>query len=159
MNLLRISKGYATKQGPKNVQDGFFIQALGEKDMVGPPDPVSNMRPILFHVPANETELEKNYRLQCGAVQKWNQEFWMNHNTRFFKEREKFIKEFQSKKATKDTEALTADEISVFYKRFLDDNWIVHAKYNKEWYVKNVGLMLLSLRVKVFKLFRQLTKR
>lgn len=53
-------------------------------DMIGPPDPVSNLRRIIFKQPSNETDIEKRYRELRGEVQEWNQKFWTQHNTRFF---------------------------------------------------------------------------
>lgn len=54
-------------------------------DMIGPPDPVSNLRTIIFRKPANETNLEEKYRKLRMEVQDWNQKFWTQHNSRFFK--------------------------------------------------------------------------
>jgi hypothetical protein len=51
---------------------------------------------------------------------------------------------------------LTADEMSVFYKTFLDKNWKVHVQYNAEWYRKNIALVILALRVKIFKVKQRL---
>lgn len=53
-------------------------------DMVGPPDPVSNLRRIVFKQPPNETKLEKKFREMRAEVQEWNQSFWTAHNSRFF---------------------------------------------------------------------------
>lgn len=53
-------------------------------DMIGPPDPVSNLRKIIFKQSVNETELEKKYREMRAEVQDWNQNFWTQHNSRFF---------------------------------------------------------------------------
>ena len=32
---------------------------------------------------------------------------------------------------------LTADEMSIFYKEFLDQKWKTHLEYNKEWQKSN----------------------
>lgn len=53
-------------------------------DMIGPVDPVSNLRKIIFKQPPNETELEKLYRDKRTETQEWNQVFWTQHNSRFF---------------------------------------------------------------------------
>lgn len=53
-------------------------------DMVGPPDPVSNLRTIIFKEPLNETHLEKRYRELRADVQDWNHKFWTQHNSRFY---------------------------------------------------------------------------
>ncbi|KAF9822393.1 hypothetical protein SFRURICE_017668 [Spodoptera frugiperda] len=119
-------------------------------DMVGPPDPVSNLRKVIFRIPPNETELEKRYREMRAEVQEWNQHFWEKHNSTFYQEREEYLK----KNMPVDKQNLTADEMSVFYKAFLDKNWKLHLNYNKEWYKKNFTLLRLAIRVKLNKLFR-----
>lgn len=55
------------------------------QDLIGPPDPKSNLRSIIFHKPNNESLIERQYRLKRIDVQTWNQEFWSNHNTNFIK--------------------------------------------------------------------------
>ncbi|XP_063821454.1 COA8 family protein CG14806, mitochondrial [Ostrinia nubilalis] len=119
-------------------------------DMVGPPDPVSNLRKIIFKEPPNETPLEKQYRELRTEVQSWNHKFWTQHNTRFFQEREEYLKN----NLPEGKQNLTADEMSVFYKAFLDKNWKAHLSYNKEWYKKNITLLGLALQIKIRKLFR-----
>lgn len=48
---------------------------------------------------------------------------------------------------TKERKTLTADEMSEFYKRFLDDHRDIHKEYNREWYKKNLINLLLAARV------------
>ncbi|XP_026329866.1 APOPT family protein CG14806, mitochondrial [Hyposmocoma kahamanoa] len=119
-------------------------------DMIGPPDPASNLRRIIFKQSVNETELEKKYREMRAEVQDWNQNFWTQHNSRFYQEREKYLK----KNLPEGKQSLTADEMSIFYKAFLDKNWKTHLQYNLEWYRKNVILLGLAIQVKLKKLFR-----
>ncbi|KAI5646145.1 hypothetical protein NE865_01607 [Phthorimaea operculella] len=118
--------------------------------MIGPPDPVSNLRRVIIKQPTDETELEKRYRELRLEVQEWNQNFWTKHNSRFFQEREEYLK----KNLPEDRQNLTADEMSVFYKAFLDKNWKTHINYNIEWYKKNVTLLGLAIQVKLRRLFR-----
>lgn len=54
-------------------------------DLIGPPDPVSNLRPIIFARSAKETYFEKKYLDLREETQQWNQEFWLKHNTNFVK--------------------------------------------------------------------------
>lgn len=51
--------------------------------MIGPPDPLSNLRPVAYHVPRNEPEIEKAFRIRREEVQKWNEAFWRKHNQSF----------------------------------------------------------------------------
>ncbi|KOB51778.1 UPF0671 protein, partial [Operophtera brumata] len=76
-------------------------------DMVGPPDPVSNLRRIVFKQATNETKLEKRFREMRAEVQEWNQQFWTQHNSRFFQEREDYLK----KHVPEGKQNLTADEM------------------------------------------------
>lgn len=56
-------------------------------DYIGPADKVSNLRPVLRHVPADETSIEKELRLKRIEVEQWNQTFWTKHNQSFVKVR------------------------------------------------------------------------
>lgn len=56
-----------------------------KKDMIGPPGQLSNLRPILFYVPENESQIEREYRLEREKVQIWNEDFWIQHNSAFLK--------------------------------------------------------------------------
>ncbi|EFN79630.1 Uncharacterized protein C14orf153 [Harpegnathos saltator] len=111
--------------------------------MIGPPDPVSNLRPIVFVHPANETYLEKKYRELKEDTQQWNQEFWFKHNTNFIQER----KQFQNLLKAQGKMEITADEMSVFYKKFLDKNWQLHFNYNIAWHKKNIKILFLEIVV------------
>lgn len=53
--------------------------------MIGPPHPVSNLRPIIRYQPPNETLLQKKLRELQNETQLWNQTFWENHNSKFIK--------------------------------------------------------------------------
>ena len=73
----------------------------------------------------------------------------------FLQERKKYVKNVTG--SEKNT--LTADEMSVFYKRFLDENWNVHLQYNLKWYEKNIALVILAFKVKIAKLKLYLMSR
>ncbi|XP_046412697.1 COA8 family protein CG14806, mitochondrial isoform X1 [Neodiprion virginianus] len=127
------------------------IQPSGSRlDAIGPPDPVSNLRPIIFAKPDKETELERCYRRARESAQAWNQEFWTKHNASFILER----KQFQENRKQAGIPTLTADEMSVFYKKFLDKNWQTHLNYNISWYKKNITILILEIRVKLSRLGR-----
>ncbi|GLH07609.1 APOPT family protein CG14806, mitochondrial [Gryllus bimaculatus] len=124
-------------------------------DVIGPPDKISNLRPVIVHIPKEESSIEKQFRLKREEIQKWNETFWSNHNTKFFEQKEKFTANHAKKYSSESSVSpMTSDEMSVFYKKFLDENWKTHQMYNVEWYRKNIGLLLLALRVTVFKVAR-----
>lgn len=65
-------------------------------------------------------------------------------------EREDYLK----KNLPEGQQNLSADEMSVFYKAFLDKNWKAHISYNIEWYKKNFKLLRLGLHVRLRKLLK-----
>lgn len=54
-------------------------------DWIGPPNPLSNMRPIVYRIPENETQLEKRLRHLRQETEDWNHEFWSLQNLTFSK--------------------------------------------------------------------------
>lgn len=70
-------------------------------------------------------------------------------------EREAFI----AANKPKDSDTVSADKMSEFYKYFLDKNWSLHFYYNVSWYMKNLELLLLSAQVNVSRIFRKIVKK
>ena len=54
-------------------------------DLIGPADPVSNIRKLRLHEPPNETKLHKRYRLLRQETLDWHHDFWLRHNSEFAK--------------------------------------------------------------------------
>jgi hypothetical protein len=52
-------------------------------DMIGTPDPISNLRPVKYYIPPNETAEEKEWRESCIKVDAFNEDFWHSNNTLF----------------------------------------------------------------------------
>uniref|UniRef100_H3D4B9 Cytochrome c oxidase assembly factor 8 n=1 Tax=Tetraodon nigroviridis TaxID=99883 RepID=H3D4B9_TETNG len=140
-------------------------EASSTHDWIGPPNPLSNLRPIVYHIPENETELEKRLRHLRQDTEDWNQEFWANQNITFSQEKEAFIishlkakglglRDEQGRRRT-----LNSEEMAVFYKSFLDKNRTRHAKYNREWYRRNLNITLLMARVTLSSVWRRVTDR
>ncbi|CAG03773.1 unnamed protein product, partial [Tetraodon nigroviridis] len=136
-------------------------EASSTHDWIGPPNPLSNLRPIVYHIPENETELEKRLRHLRQDTEDWNQEFWANQNITFSQEKEAFIishlkakglglRDEQGRRRT-----LNSEEMAVFYKSFLDKNRTRHAKYNREWYRRNLNITLLMARVTLSSVWRR----
>lgn len=129
-------------------------------DWVGPRDPDSNMRLIRFHMSPTETALEKEYRLMREDTQNWHHEFWSKHNQNFFKQKHEFIKQRQQENAKHrdddktDDDTVSAEELSLFYEQFLDDNYELHRNYNREWYRRNFSLLWLATKVDFCRLIK-----
>lgn len=86
--VLQFSSEHRVKSSKQQKKVGFETRPDINKiecDYIGPPDKLSNLRPVIRHVPADETPLERELRLKRTEVEEWNQKFWTNHNQRFFK--------------------------------------------------------------------------
>lgn len=125
-----------------------------ERDWVGPPEKDSNMRQIQFHIPDSETALQKKFRMLRQDTLDFNNKFWTKHNDDFFREKELFVKtKLAEKKVESDItdkdvpSKLTPEEMSMFYRQFLNENFRKNVKYNGEWYKRNFSLFALLLRV------------
>lgn len=59
--------------------------ASSTHEWIGPPNPLSNLRPIVYRIPENETELEKRLRHLRQETEDWNHEFWTEQNITFSK--------------------------------------------------------------------------
>ncbi|XP_075883756.1 cytochrome c oxidase assembly factor 8 isoform X2 [Nelusetta ayraudi] len=123
------------------------------------------MRPIVYRVPENETQLEKRLRHLRQETEDWNHKFWSKQNLTFSKEKETFISsQLKAKGLTMRDEqgrrrSLDSEEMAVFYKNFLDTNRIRHANYNKEWYRRNFTITMLMARVTLHNMWRAITER
>lgn len=124
----------------------------GTKNWIGPPDPVSNIRPVRFQVHAEETDTERIFRQRQKETIEWNHAFWKKHNATFFKEKEDFVETIKQTTGEK----ASIEELSQFYRKFLNDNRAAHLKYNREWYKKNISLLWPAVQVAVIKMIRRL---
>nr|XP_046163783.1 cytochrome c oxidase assembly factor 8 [Oncorhynchus gorbuscha] len=161
----RCSSSEPTKQGNSVKRSQFIPAAESKHDWVGPPHRLSNLRPIIYHIPENETELEKQLRTLRQETEDWNHAFWTNQNITFNKEKDAFVlSQLKEKGLTERDEkgrkrALNSEEMAVFYKHFLDENCIRHANYNKDWYRRNFTITLLMGRVAFHSVWRTLAER
>ncbi|KAG9275268.1 cytochrome c oxidase assembly factor 8 [Astyanax mexicanus] len=132
-------------------------------DWIGPPDRLSNLRPIIYHIPENETQLERRLRHLRQETEDWNHEFWKHQNVTFSKEKEEYVQsQLKAKGLTARDEngrrrTLSSEEMAVFYKYFLDRNYKNHESYNKEWYRRNFTITILMAKVALHNLRRTLT--
>nr|CAH7752228.1 unnamed protein product [Callosobruchus chinensis] len=74
----------------------IVISEQNDVDLIGPPDPISNLRPIIRNRHLHETPLQQKLREMQDETQSWNQHFWAKHNTRFMKEKLEFINSYQT---------------------------------------------------------------
>ncbi|XP_036398846.1 cytochrome c oxidase assembly factor 8 [Megalops cyprinoides] len=146
-------------------RSNFVPVASSKHDWIGPPDRLSNLRPIIYHIPENETPLERQLRHMRQETEDWNHQFWANQNLTFSKEKDEFIhmclkaKGLNRRDENGRKRTLSSEEMAVFYKDFLDKNCTKHANYNKEWYRRNFTITLLMGRVALHRAWRRLTRR
>ncbi|XP_069346614.1 cytochrome c oxidase assembly factor 8 isoform X2 [Eulemur rufifrons] len=122
-------------------------------DWIGPPDKYSNLRPVHFYIPENESPLEQKLRELRQETQEWNQQFWANQNLTFSKEKKEFIHSrlkaeglgLRTESGQKAT--LNAEEMAGFYKEFLSKNFQKHMCYNREWYKRNFAITFFMGKV------------
>jgi hypothetical protein len=125
---------------------------------VGPPHPVANIRPFRFNIPKNESNLHKKLRLLREDTQEFNKEFWIKHNTDFTAGREAFISKILAERYPNESnkKTISAEDMSEFYKMFLDQQWKTHMTYNREWQKRNFNILALLFGVKIEGLFSRL---
>ncbi|XP_062252881.1 cytochrome c oxidase assembly factor 8 [Platichthys flesus] len=147
------SSQHKTQQGTAPKRSIFRPPPSSTCDWIGPPNPLSNLRPIVYHIAENESELQRRLRNLRQETEDWNHEFWAKQNIAFNKDRDSFItSQLKTKGLTVRDEqgkrrCLNSEEMAVFYKMFLDNNRTRHMSYNKEWYRRNFTITLLMARV------------
>ncbi|NWI04728.1 APOP1 protein, partial [Tichodroma muraria] len=111
--------------------------AHSRSDWIGPPDKHSNLRPVIFYVPPQESALERRLREARQEAQDSNQRFWARHNRAFRQEKEEFIysrlkaKGLEMRDESGQKATLNAEEMADFYKEFLSKNLKKHLQYNR----------------------------
>ncbi|KAF8943320.1 hypothetical protein BGZ47_005529 [Haplosporangium gracile] len=119
-----------------------------DKFLVGNPHPVSNLRPVLYPIPANESKEDRLFRERCERVDAFNQNFWVNNNAMFNKAKAEYEEKVR---ATNGNQPVTTDELSVFYKDFLDRAYERQLNYNKQWWIENISLLFPAAKAAVRK--------
>ncbi|XP_053923837.1 cytochrome c oxidase assembly factor 8 isoform X2 [Cuculus canorus] len=141
---------------------GFRPPAHSCNDWIGPPDKHSNLRPIIFYVPPDESPLERRLREARQEAQECNQRFWARQNRTFCQEKEEFIysrlkaKGLEMRDKTGQKATLNAEEMADFYKDFLSKNFRKHMQYNRDWYKRNFTITFLMGQVALMRALRWL---
>ncbi|XP_033967998.1 cytochrome c oxidase assembly factor 8 [Pseudochaenichthys georgianus] len=165
LNIRQCSSKLATKQDTTPKRSPFRPAVSSTHDWIGPPNPLSNLRPIVYHIPENESDLQKRLRHLRQETEDWNHDFWTKQNFSFTKQKEEFIiSQLKAEGLTpRDAEgrrrSLDSEVMAVFYKGFLDTNRVRHSSYNNEWYRRNFTITMLMARVALRNIWRTVTKR
>jgi len=146
------------------------------RPLVGPPDPLSNLRPVLYGPPskledirsspysvtefsesqapptANEQTEALEWRWEQESLDAFNQAFWTDNNMRFEAARRDILAAHPPLPPDSPPEALTAREraleatISEFYANWVNQQRSHYADYTREWYRRNWGGILGVVR-------------
>ncbi|KAL1933759.1 hypothetical protein VTP01DRAFT_7849 [Rhizomucor pusillus] len=138
-------KRKATKQHENLFQP---IQA----DMIGTPDPISNLRPVRYYIPPDETEAEKEWRLMQQRVDEFNQDFWTRNNSMFLQAKAEYEEQLKQR-----GKQVTPEALSIFYKDFLDAAYERHMEYNRQWWKLNIGMLYPGFKATMRSLFQSRT--
>ncbi|KAF9439343.1 hypothetical protein BGZ76_000004 [Entomortierella beljakovae] len=119
-----------------------------DKFLVGNPHPVSNLRPVKYPIPENESLEDREFRERRERVDAFNQNFWVSNNNLFNKAKAEYEEKILSQNGG---QPVTTEELSVFYKDFLDKAYVRQMNYNRQWWIENVGLLLPAAKAAVRK--------
>ncbi|KAF9585691.1 hypothetical protein BGW38_001208 [Lunasporangiospora selenospora] len=123
-----------------------------DKFLVGTPHAVSNLRPVKYPIPVNESLEDKLFRERCERVDAFNQNFWASNNALFNKAKADYEQKISAQNGG---QPVTTEELSLFYKDFLDKAYERQMSYNRQWWIENMGLLLPAAKAA----FRRWTSR
>merc|ERR1712126_48983 len=110
---------------------------MEKTDWVSQPDKESNIRKIIYAKKNNNELLSK----QRDEMYEWNHDFWKHHNNKFYAEKKFFIDDTN---AASGRPMDVSDNLSTFYKDFLDKNHDTYMSYGRELYKRNLKLLWTS---------------
>ncbi|GBE81937.1 hypothetical protein BKA93DRAFT_740295 [Sparassis latifolia] len=146
----------------------LHVSAL-RHNLVGPPDPVSHLRPIIYE-DAPSTPLtgvhpyslkefagdtgEYQWKMQRQELDAYNNAFWTDSNIRFEAAKSAVLESLPETAPTEDREFA----LSEFYKRWLMQEQSRQKEYNSQWRKRNWTSIVLGARVRYEK-FKSLISR
>ncbi|XP_035233077.1 COA8 family protein CBG23705, mitochondrial-like [Stegodyphus dumicola] len=146
-------------QIPGNVNPELKSQSeKNEHAWVGPAHPVSNLRLRIFPSSQGLTDEERYFYDKCKETQDWHQQYWEAHNKDFDESKKAYIDKLSKERKLEEDRPLMTEEMSLFYRDFLDKNRKKHLAYNWAWYKKNVYLLILAVKANWSKLKKVLKK-
>ncbi|KAH9079552.1 hypothetical protein EDB83DRAFT_2503988 [Lactarius deliciosus] len=105
-------------------------------DYVAPPDPISNIRPILYDDPVS-------WKLQRQQLDAFNDNFWRDSNTRFEVAKAAALSGLPPHSTTQQRE----ERLGKFYRNWVLQEATRQLEYNAEWRRRSMEEIVLALRV------------
>ncbi|KAF7363464.1 hypothetical protein MSAN_01002200 [Mycena sanguinolenta] len=130
-------------------------------DRVGPPHPISNMRPMIYDddAPASTSRAHPyslhefdpgpispyklQWKLQRQQLDEFHHSFWLESNTRFERGKEVALSRLPSTATALDKERA----LSEFYRQWLEQEHPTTDTYTEEWRQRNTASLILAARV------------
>jgi len=152
----------------------FFHSSFPTANYVGPPDPVSNIRPVFYHdldptsvesprhpysldefheLRHDSDTLEYQWKLQRQQLDAFNDAFWRDANTRFDAAKAAVVSGFPPNATAEQRE----ERLGEFYKHWVLQEAARQEEYNSEWRRRSMQEIKLAARVSFQKLKAQFT--
>ncbi|KAJ7581440.1 hypothetical protein C8J56DRAFT_793966 [Mycena floridula] len=144
--------------------------------LIGPPDPISHLRPVIYDSSASKPPAsvvnhpyslaefdpapsdgllvpnEQFWKMQRKHLHDFNNQFWLDSNTRFEAGKQAILDGLPSSAAPIDKERA----LSEFYKQWIMQEDSRTENYTREWRRRNVDLIFLEAKVRCQRLVRTL---
>ncbi|KAI0928463.1 hypothetical protein AcW1_005701 [Taiwanofungus camphoratus] len=136
--------------------------------LVGPPHPVSNIRPVIYDdVPPVRTDAphpyslrefrgdtqEYQWKMQRQQLDAYNHAFWADSNSRFDAAKSAMLESLPETSSAEDRESALSD----FYRRWLVQETARQQGYSAEWRKRNWSSILLGARLQYEKLMARIS--
>jgi len=139
---------------------------------VAPPDPISNIRPILYDDPAPVTSesllhpyslnefgedsdtLEYQWKLQRQELDAFNDAFWRDSNTRFEMAKAAAMRDLPPRATAQQQ---SEERLGKFYRNWVLQEATRQREYDAEWRRRSMEEITLSLRVSYHRLKARFT--
>ncbi|RPD66181.1 hypothetical protein L226DRAFT_609072 [Lentinus tigrinus ALCF2SS1-7] len=137
-----------------------FHASLARSHLVGPPDPVSHLRPVIYddappppppqvRHPYSLREFtgdtrEYQWKMQRQEIDSFNHDFWKESNTRFYAAKEAVLQSLPEGTTPEQREIALSD----FYHSWVAQERTRLDEYGEEWRRRNWAAILLGARVR-----------
>ncbi|KAH8107114.1 hypothetical protein BXZ70DRAFT_885889 [Cristinia sonorae] len=145
---------------------------LPRHDLVGPPDPVSNLRPVIYDDAPPEAisgyirhpyslkefkgdTREYQWKMQRQQLDGYNHAYWTDSNTRFEAAKQAMLDSLPESTSDEGREFALSD----FYGRWIVQEEERSRAYNKQWSKQNWSTIWLGARVKLDVFYSRITGR
>ncbi|KAI0831350.1 hypothetical protein BC628DRAFT_1415867 [Trametes gibbosa] len=170
--MVRLPLSVSPSALPKTSTPGVrnFHVSASRKHLVGPPDPISHLRPVVYddapppvaqRVPHpyslgefTGNTREYQWKMQRQELDAFNHAFWLDSNSRFYAAKEAVL---QSLPETAGGAEQREHALSAFYVRWVAQERTRLDAYNVEWRRRNWSTILLGARVRYQELVSRVT--